>query len=226
MKFKPGEKLKTQGGLPSNPDSVFNEKYMKLAKSLRNWQIAFLSQTILFAISLLGFIKVATQTQIIPYIVEVNKEEGIVKNIGAINRINYVANDKLIMSTLRNFILKTRSIPLDPIMYGRNIKEAYSFLGEIAQTKLKSQIIAEDTKDKIKNKKTIDISITTILKVDNKNYQVRWIETGYDERGNIVEKIKKSGIYTIEIIQSNSEEKLLINPVGITITDYSFNNEM
>ena len=122
MKYKPGEKLKTQGGLPSNPDSVFNEKYMKLAKSLRNWQIAFLSQTILFTISLLGFIKVATQTQIIPYIVEVNKEEGIVKNIGAINRINYVANDKLIMSTLRNFILKTRSIPLDPIMYGRNIK--------------------------------------------------------------------------------------------------------
>lgn len=190
MKFKPGEKLKTQGGLPSNPDSVFNEKYMKLAKSLRNWQIAFLSQTILFTISLLGFIKVATQTQIIPYIVEVNKEEGIVKNIGAINRINYVANDKLIMSTLRNFILKTRSIPLDPIMYGRNIKEAYSFLGEIAQTKLKSQIIAEDTKDKMKNKETRDISITTILKVDNKNYQVRWIETGYDERGNIVEKIK------------------------------------
>ncbi|MEG0794796.1 MAG: type IV secretion system protein, partial [Bacilli bacterium] len=86
--------------------------------------------------------------------------------------------------------------------------------------------IAEDTKDKMKNKETRDISITTILKVDNKNYQVRWIETGYDERGNIVEKIKKSGIYTIEIIQSNSEEKLLINPVGITITDYSFNNEM
>lgn len=226
MSYKPGKKLKIQGGLPSDPESVFNEKYMKLAKSIRNWQIAFLSQTILFIISLLGFIKVATQTQIIPYIVEVNKEEGIVKNIGAINRINYVANDKLIMSTLRNFILKTRSIPLDPIMYGRNIKEAYNFLGEVSQTKLKTQIIEENVKEKIKSKETRDISITTILKIDNKNYQVRWVETSYGERGNIVEKIKKSGIYTTEIIQSNSEEKLLINPVGITITDYSFNNEM
>lgn len=227
MKFKPEKRFfNTQSGGTSDPLDSFHDKYYKLAKAVRNWQIAFLSVTVLLGITIVGLIKVSTQSSITPYIVEVNKEEGIIRRIGDINRINYQVNDKLILSTLRSFLNNTRTISLDPVLYSKNISESYNFLGEVAQNKLKESIISDNVQDRMRKKETRDLSITSILKIDNKNFQVRWSENNYDDNGNVEYSRKYSGIFTVEIIKSTSEQRILLNPVGITITDFSFSREM
>lgn len=225
-KFLPKEGYKVQRGLSANPFNPFHENYFKLAKSVKNWQIAFLSIFILFIFSLFGIIRLSTQSFIVPYIVEVNKEEGVIRNIGEINKIRYVPNDKLIFSVLRSFIQNTRNIPLDQVVYGRNIQESYAFLNDVSIQKLLDYIEKDNVKEKIKDKKSRDISITSILKMDKNNFQIRWVENQYNKTGN-KEKIKKySGIFHIEIIKQTEEAKMLINPMGIIISDFSYSEEM
>lgn len=225
-KLSPKENYKVQKGLPANPLSPFHENYFKLAKAVKNWQIAFLSIFILFIISLFGIIKLSTQSSIIPYIIEVNKEEGIIRNIGQINRIRYVPNDKLIFSMLRSFIQNTRNIPLDQVVYGRNIQESYAFLTDVSIQKLLEYIDNDNVEEKIKDKKSRDISITSILKIDKNNFQVRWVENEYSKTGS-KEKIKKySGIFRVETTKQMEEGKMLINPMGLIISDFSYSEEM
>lgn len=225
MNFKPkNNELKTQQGLSTDPE--FHNKYMQLAKSVRNWQIAFLSIFILFVITLFGYIKTANSTHIVPYIIEVNKEDGIVKNIGEINKVKYVPNDRIIISALRDNIIKMREIPLDQVLYGKRINETYEFLSLPMQKKLKEIIVNENIQNKMKNKETRDVKITNIVKMNDNNYQVRWTETSYQQDGQVIDKNRKSAIFTLELKKYKDERKLLINPLGITITNFNFNTDI
>lgn len=225
--FKPESSLKGKRGSPNYPLDPFHNNYLKLAKSIKNWQIAFLTVILLLFISSITIFKLITQASITPYIVEVNKEAGIVKNIGELNKISYNPGDALIISYLRKHILATRSIPLDQIIYGKNIQEEYNFLNKISQKKLVEYISKDNVQQFFKNKESRDISITSILKLDDKNYQVRWIENNYSETGNIFQTIKMVGVFTVEQKkENNNEEKMLINPLGITISDFSFSKEL
>uniref|UniRef100_UPI00260C0BFE VirB8/TrbF family protein n=1 Tax=uncultured Cetobacterium sp. TaxID=527638 RepID=UPI00260C0BFE len=94
--YKPDKNRKIQENGENNPFDSFHDNYFKLTKSIRNWQIAFFSMFIICLLSLAMAFKLATQSSIIPYIVEVNKETGIVKGVDFINKIRYTTNDKLI----------------------------------------------------------------------------------------------------------------------------------
>ena len=118
--YNPDKNRKIQENGENNPFDSFHDNYFKLTKSIRNWQIAFFSMFIICLLSLAMAFKLATQSSIIPYIVEVNKETGIVKGVDFINKIRYTTNDKLI----------------DSVVYSKNIDEAYNFLSIPMQRKL------------------------------------------------------------------------------------------
>ena len=139
--YNPDKNRKIQENGENNPFDSFHDNYFKLTKSIRNWQIAFFSMFIICLLSLAMAFKLATQSSIIPYIVEVNKETGIVKGVDFINKIRYTTNDKLIISALRKHINETRLIPLDSVVYSKNIDEAYNFLSIPMQRKLVETIL-------------------------------------------------------------------------------------
>ena len=72
-----------------------------------------------------------------------------------------------------------------------------------------------------------DINITSILKIRDKTFQVRWIEKNYTENGNIYSENSMTGIFTVNFINPKemNEDILLLNPMGIIITDFSISRE-
>lgn len=224
--YKPDKNRKIQENGENNPFDSFHDNYFKLTKSIRNWQIAFFSMFIICLLSLAMTFKLATQSSIIPYIVEVNKETGIVKGVDFINKIRYTTNDKLIISALRKHINETRLIPLDSVVYSKNIDEAYNFLSVPMQRKLLENIRIEDTEGKMKDEETRDIKIKSILKQSDNTYQIRWNEKVYDKDGNILSSTPVTGLFTIKLIEPKTEEQMLINPLGIIITNFNYSNDV
>ncbi len=207
---------------PGNPFDM----YFKLAKSVRNWQIAFLISSGFSFVLLIFTMILATKITMVPYIIEVNKETGIISNIGDIRKINFVPEDKNVSAILSRHIKSTRAIPLDPVRYGRDIDEQYYFLNDVTKQKLLEYISKDNVEQKMKNKESRDVSITSVLKMRDKTFQVRWTENNYTENGNIYSVVPMTGIFTVDFIKVNSEQMLLNNPLGVIITDFSYSEEM
>ncbi|MDR3258677.1 MAG: type IV secretion system protein [Fusobacteriaceae bacterium] len=216
----------TLDGREINPIDPFHEHYFRLNRSKRNWQITCICFFILCLILLVSYVNLSNRVYIEPYIVFINEKEGIIRNIGELSHIKYVPNDKVIFSTILTHITDTRSIPLDYVMYGKNIEKQYLFLNNISLQKLLSYIEADNIKEMFKKKESRDIAITTILKMNNTSYQARWEETTYSENGTIKKKEKFQGIFTIEIKESKDEKAIRINPLGIIIKDFSYQKEL
>ena len=133
---------------------------------------------------------------------------------------------KNIFATLGRHIIATRSIPLDQVRYGRDIQEQYYFLNKVTQQKLLEYITKDNVEEKMKRKESRDVSITSILKMQENTYQVRWTENNYTDTGNIYSTVPMVGMFTVEYITPQTEDMLMVNSLGIIITDFSYSQEM
>ena len=169
----------------------------------------------------------STQISVVPYIIEIDKELGVIRNIGDLRNIHYQPGDQNIIAVLNEHIKSTRAIPLDPVRYGKDIQEQYAFLTEVSQQKLLENIEKDNVQQKMKNRESRDINITSILKIREKTFQVRWIEKNYTENGNIYSENNMTGIFTVDFINPKelNENVLILNPMGIVITDFSISRE-
>ena len=202
------------------------DMYFKLAKSVRNWQLAFIINSIFLLIILGHNIYLTTSITKVPYVIEVEKSSGVISNIGDIRKIKYIPNDKNIFAALGRHIIATRSIPLDQVRYGKDIQEQYYFLNKVTQQKLLEYITKDNVEEKMRRKESRDVSITSVLKMQENTYQVRWTENNYSDTGNIYSTVPMVGMFTVDYITPESEDMLMVNSLGIIITDFSYSQEM
>lgn len=195
------------------------DRYLNLAKSIRNWQLAFLIMSCLAGVCLTSYIYLANKSKLIPYIIEVDEKNGSIYFKGSMDQIKYNVNDSIIFSILNDHIINTRSISLDQVFTHKKFKRQYSFLTAEMKNKLSEEIQSYDLEKKYKNKEAIDVQITSMLK-ENDSYRINWTEKKYVS-GNNVETKKMTGIFSIEQENNLSEEDIKINPLQILIKDFS-----
>ena len=227
MNFKPESPPKGTQGKAMNPFDSWNDRYLNLAKGVRNWQLAFSSIFLLFSISLAVTYFVSIKATFIPYVIEVEKD-GKVNSIGRPLEENYQVTEGQVKYFLRQFILNTRTISLDPVLYGKKYKEAFYFVSTQSRQKLGLLYEEDQVLKKLKEKETVSPVITSIIKIAGtpNSYQIRWTETYFNKEGGVKDNVKLSGIYTISSTPPETEEALYRNPLGIIIEDFSQSKEM
>ena len=225
MNFRPKKGLKGQKMRSLNPLDPGTNLYLQMANQCKKWQIAFIATFILLVLSCIAYFNLSKEVRIKPYVVEVNKEAGEIKTIGVIDNIKYTIDDKLIYSVLSDHVINTRTISLDIVFCYKTIKRQYNFVDKVAGLKLNEIIAREEIDKKIQQQQSRDIKITSLLKLSDNNYQVRWLERSYT-KGSLEAVEKMAGIFTVKILVSATEEAKIINPLGITITDFNFAPEI
>lgn len=225
-RFRPEKGLSGRNDSSTSPLNPFYENYFKLNRSKRNWQIVSFFFFILALISSLAYIKLSNSITIKPFVVFVNEKEGIIRNVGEFPKsVDYANKDRVIFSILHQHIRETRSVPLDYVLYGKNLNNQYKFLTKESQQKLLAYIEEDNVKEMFKKKESRDIHISNLSKLTKNTYQIRWKENTYSESGNIKFEIKYIGNFIIEEKEINDKETLLINPLGIMIKDFSYSRE-
>ncbi len=227
MNFKHETPFTVAGGKSVNPMDSWHDRYLNLAKGVRNWQIAFSVMFFLFGISLTVTYFVSTKATFVPYVIEVEKD-GKVNSIGKPMEQSYKVTEGQVKYFLRQFILNTRTISLDPVLYGKKYKEAFYFVSKQSKQKLGVLYEEDDVIKKIKAKETVTPEITSIIKIAGtpNSYQIRWKETYFTKEGGVKGEKKLSGIYTISSNPPQTEEGLYRNPLGIIIEDFSLSEEL
>lgn len=197
-----------------------------LMQNVRNWKkLAIISSiTCLFCVGITGYLSM--RSQYIPYLVRIDSKTGFTEAVGPINQVSTTANEAEIKYFLSQVILKTRSIPLDPIVYNSNWSEAAAFLSTPAFGKMQSYAKADKSVQKIGSSTVTPIinGITRLANTSN-TYQVRWSEKEFSLQGTEQTIKKYIGTVTVEQKVPEDEASIYKNPLGLIITDISFNTE-
>ena len=174
----------------------------------------------------LGLVYKSLSSNVMPYIVEVDKTTGMVMNVGTVEAsAHYQAGESVYKYFLSKFLKNTREIPLDPVVYKENLTTAYGFLTKNAATKLQTMLKTEKTTEKFGHQ-TVQINISTILPMEGgHSYQIRWTEETFTIGTGEKKVTPYSGIFTVQTIKSEDEEQLEVNPIGLYISDFSWSKD-
>ena len=152
----------------------------------------------------------ATRSEYIPFIIRADKVTGYTDAVGPVTQQEYKPTEAETKYFLTDFIKKVRTVPLDPVVYQKNWKDAQIFLTEGAAKKL-----------------TVEPTVLGITRLSNSDntYQIRWQEVDYGINSGQGTQQNYIGTFTIKTGELGTEADLYKNPLGIKITDISFSLE-
>lgn len=202
------------------------DRYLDLAKSNDNKRKIIFSLIILQLFSLIIIGQLSFGNSIRTYIIE--KDNNNYTLLGYANDLSsktYQTDDKSVAYFINNFVRKSRYLSSDLVLYKKNYEEIMFFMTDSTNNKLEQFLIDSGYREKIKEKKTVDIEILSTLKLTDDTYQVRWIEKTYDEYGKLRGRDLMVGVYTYKFTNPKNKEMIKYNPLNILITDISQSKE-
>jgi type IV secretion system protein VirB5 len=191
--------------------------------NLRRLLVGMLAVVVVLTISL---VYKSLSSNVMPYIVEVDTTTGMVKNVGTVAAsAHYKPSEAVNKYFLSRFLKNTREIPLDPVVYKENLTTSYGFLTKDAAKKLQTMLKTEKLTEKFGHQ-TVQINIATILPMESEHsYQIRWTEETFTISNGEKKVTPYSGIFTVQTIRSDDETRLMINPIGLYISDFSWSKD-
>lgn len=231
--FKRPEKFTTIGSIsPMDKERrEWDEREGSKVIQASNWRKMAFSLLIICVALVGGIIYQSMKSQLVPYVVEVDKQTGQVLNAGVIKESNYTPQEAVIKYFVGKFLINSRSIPLDPVVYKEQLKTAYAYLTKDGAAKFDSEMKSTKTIDKFGHK-TVQVNITSILPIDDtnaaddgKHYQIHWQEEEFTIGSGDKVVTPMSGIVTVKTIKVDDPKTLDTNPLGLYISDFNFSKD-
>jgi len=208
-----------------NSKNEWLERYGSYIDQANQWKRIALGSLAIAAIAVVGVIILATQTKMVPYVVEVDKLGDSV----AVQRADRLIPNKdvVVRSQLANWIHDVRVVSMDAHAQHTYLNHAYAFMDK--QSKAYSKITGYyKTHDPFKRaqSETVAIKVEAALPISKNTWQVDWVETSYDRAGGILQQIPLRAMITIRQAAPSSEDLLLINPTGTYIEDINWSQRI
>jgi type IV secretion system protein VirB5 len=177
------------------------------------WKVTCLLSWLSNSILGVGFIAVALQAKVVPYLVEVS-ETGAVRKIGVVERAPYKPSEELLKRITQEFVENTRNVPRDALVLGRNWERAKAVATVPVQQMLKTYAEAANLKELLEKNIAVLATVETVLPQSERTFQVEWVETvtGYTES-----KAAYRGVFELVVKPPGNQAELERNPLGIYI---------
>ena len=188
----------------------------------KNWRMAAFGCMGLAALALGGFIYEASNTNIATYVVPIDKyaRPGRIELAGR----TYQPATAEIGYFLADWVRRTRSKSIDPIVIRDNWTGAYHFVAGPAIGQLNSYAKANDPFANV-GAQAINVEIVSVLARSPTTYQVQWRETQFNAGTSGVTE-NWTGLFTAKINPPKNEAELRANPLGIFITAFQWSREL
>lgn len=222
--------VKSQKDVPEKtmPDNYYQQgvegfisKWGYALHSAANWRFFALGMLIANVILIGGMTYFATRSTLVPYIVEVDNSTGaVISTSKMITRSE--ANRKEIEYFIWQLIKKTRTLPKDMVIYAANWKDVYTFLDSSTARKMNDMAIKENHQEKLKKGITTMLTLKAMTPLSGRDdtFNVRWVETHYDNNGNKMGEYELEGFFSVRQ-GALSEDTVYSNPLGILVVDFN-----
>ncbi len=208
--------------------SVFQSDLYNLALDKDVAKKRNLIYLVLIIVCVLATAYISTTASYKTYVVRVDNATGQIETGGELKATNYQPQEMEIRHFLAQFILDTRTLPLDPVQYKNSLEKSKHFLTSEAAQKFNSILVKDEPVRKL-GRMTIQPEIKSIqLQPNSKNtYQVRWSEEEFSVSGSATgKKTNYVALFNIGVDSKGmNESELLVNPLGLKIRDLNMSRE-
>jgi type IV secretory pathway TrbF-like protein len=196
----------------------WNDRYMNMAKSIKNWQIAFFAAMVMAVILALVVAKIATESKVQPFVVETN--QGMPYAIKPLTSLSN-RDQRLINFAVNQFIINAKTIIADTHaekilldkVYAYSADNTIGFLHDYYQTNNPFTVAAQYT---------VTVDIINSMPIGSRTWQVTWDETKRNTAaGNILGVTRWMANLTYKF--GDVDPKFMTdNPFGLYITNISW----
>lgn len=216
-------------GLPVTPYQKASDEYDRRVGTARvqakNWRYMAFSLVGLVAILVAAVAYMAMKSKIIPYVVQVDKLTGVVQAAGPAEQSKYTPSENEIKYFISQIIVKSRTVPLDPVVLKQNINSVYNFLRPSAAQTMDKMFQSDDPVKKV-GKETASVTISSIVALSKDSYQARWTEEKLGVEGASNGVVRMTGAFTIELAPPVVEDDIYKNPLGLFVKQYSWSQDV
>lgn len=163
------------------------------------------------------------QVKIIPYIVQVDK----LGKTQAVGRADKLAepSENLIKATIASFIEDWRTVTADIQLQQKMIERLTFFSTGSAKGVLREWYIDNNPYEVVKGGRLVQVVINVLPQPISKGvYQVEWTEKFISHQGVTLGTKDYRATVGVQVATPSSEEMILINPVGIFVTQLTVNS--
>lgn len=196
------------------------ERYGSYIKSRNQWRIAAMTMALTVCLSLGINIIQATQSKVVPYVVEVDKLGHSV----AVNRADKAepVSARIIQAEIANLIVNWRTVTADIGLQKKMVHRMSSFVIGAARGATRSWYEANNPY-KRSQKVLVEVDIKGIpLPVSSKSWRIEWLETVRNHSGVAISSTKYEATVKVRISPPTTDSQIIRNPAGVYITELSW----
>ena len=210
-----------------NARREWNERYGDYIAQARNWRAAAFFALFLAAGAIAGLVKIASQSQIVPYIVRVDK----LGNAAAVDRADRAGSFKpdnpLIVASLARWIANIRSVYTDLGAQRAILKEAYAMVNERGEgyAKLNDYMRSHDPFKRAQTE-TVAAEVESVLPLSADSWRIEWREETRARDGSSPQILHWQATVAIAINPPADEATIRLNPLGIYINSFNWSQRL
>lgn len=203
----------------------WNERYGDYIQQAHHWRTMAIVSGLVALVSVIGVGYIASRSKIVPYVVEVDRV-GEVAAVGPAERPAAV-DSRVIKAYLARFVTDWRAVTIDRQAQKAAIDRIYSMLprASIALSKVNDFFRTHNPFGRAANE-TVAVAVTNILPISEKTWQVEWQEVVRDARGAVQSTVRMKVSILVGITPPTEEKQILVNPLGVFITDLNWAQQL
>lgn len=204
-----------------------------LARSRRNWQLAAFGALGVAGVLSVGFVALATQARITPYVVEVDRL-GRARAFAPAERIG-AADPRVVTSEIAGWVRDIRTVVADPVAQQDMVRRAYAFVDQGAAGWLDAYF-TDPARDPRVLAGTLSrtVEVTSVLALPAApgasrpapnaptTWKIAWVESDYPRSGGPPTTAAWEAYLTTRQMPPATSDRMEANPLGLFITSVTW----
>lgn len=212
-------RLKKREGRFLRARREWDDRYASLARGKRNWQIAAFALLVANLVLASSLAWLSSQSRVTPYIIEVDAL-GQARAFGPAESLRKT-DERLIRYQLSLFISNLRTVLGDGEAQSEILNRAYAYTRGPAVVFLNAHFL-EANPFEVAEERRVKVKVSSILPISETSWQVQWSETALPVGAGQGERTNWQAILTLELDPPETTETLLINPLGLYVTEITW----
>jgi type IV secretion system protein VirB5 len=214
--------------LESNPyvaaKGEWNRIHLGLLRDRRWWQAVAGVELLIVLILAAGFVWLAGQHRTVPYVVEVDA-------LGAARAVRLAENgraptdERILRYQLAAFLRGARLVMADRVAMKRGLEQVYAHVRGPARTFLDEYYRTNNPFEIVKTY-TVMPTVTSLLPLSDRSWQVRWTEEQRALDGSLLGKSQWEAVLGVAILPPSTQEAIEMNPFGLYVTEIRWTKQL
>jgi type IV secretion system protein VirB5 len=188
----------------------------------RNWRLMAFCGFAVAALAVGGLIYQGATKQVATYIVPIDRygQPGRIELAGK----PYTPSTAEIGYFLADWVTRTRSKSIDPVVIRDNWTSAYHFVVGQAIGQLNDYAKTHDP-FAAAGQQAVTVKVVSVLQRSPSTFQVQWQEATYDQ-GAATSTANWTGLFTLKLQPPKTEAEVRANPLGVYITAFQWSRDL